>query len=436
MIEVPYRYHDGWGRERARPLRYQRDVDSHTGHVRGMPRAGEGGVMADSAIERGLRVVALGGGTGLPVVLRGLRPFAVPAGGGDPCVDLTAVVTMADDGGSSGELRRQLGVLPPGDARNCLLALAPEADPLSAVLAHRFEAADGLGGHPLGNLFLAASAQVRGDFVEAIALTGALLGAVGRVLPCTQDPVGLTAEFEDGAVVAGESRIPARRGRIHRVRLTPPTVRPTPQVLDTIVSADLIVVGPGSLYTSLLPVLLVPRVAHAMRASGAVRVLVANLMTQPGETDGYDLADHLAALQAHAGPDLFHFVLINEAPLPDTVRHRYAAEGARPLVFDPSRLWAGAPTCLVDQLAAEGDLARHDPDRLARALLAAAAIRQDRGHEMDGEHGDVRRKVSDRRRPALLETDEHPKDRTREQPNASGQPTGRDTRDTMPCAFW
>ena len=389
VIEVPYRYRDDLGRDRLTVLRYKREVDPHTQHVHWALLPGAWGSVATADEGRVLHLVALGGGTGLPVVLRGLRPFAVPGpvsgnvrtpelSNCRTCpgrVDLTAVVTMADDGGSSGELRRQLGVLPPGDVRNCLLALAPEGAPLSAILGHRFASADGLGGHSLGNLFLAASAQVRGDFVEAIALTGALLGAAGRVLPSTQDPVGLVAEFEDGAVVAGESQIPARRGRIRRVRLAPPDVRPTPQVLDGIASADLIVVGPGSLYTSLLPILLVPGVAEAIRASGAVRVLVANLMTQPGETDGYDVADHLAALQAHAGSNLFNVVLVNEASLREEVRARYAAEGAHPVVFDRARLGPAAPACVVDRLVAAGDLARHDPDRLAHALLATLGLR-------------------------------------------------------------
>jgi uncharacterized cofD-like protein len=285
-------------------------------------------------------------------------------------MDLTAVVTMADDGGSSGELSRQLGVLPPGDVRNCLLALSPEAAPLSTVLSHRFESADGLLRHSLGNLFLAACSQVRGDFAEAIALTGDLLGATGRVLPCTQERVRLVAEFEDGSVVEGESRIPAWSRRIRRVRLSPPGVRPSPHVLAALAAADLIVVGPGSLYTSLIPVLLVAGVTEAIRSSLAVRVLVANLMTQAGETDGYDVADHVAAITAHVGPGLFDCVLVNSAPLGEDVKTHYAAEGAHPVVFDESE--PEGPRCLMDRLAGEGGPVRHDSDRLARSLLAAA----------------------------------------------------------------
>ena len=379
VIEVPYRYQDAWGREQVQILRYARAVDPQTQHVRWTLLPGREQVVPPAAAPP-LRVVALGGGTGLPVVLRALRAYAAAARNGEPRMELTAVVTMADDGGSSGEVSRQLGVQPPGDVRNCLLALSPEGAPLSAVLAHRFESAGGLGGHSLGNLFLAAFSQVRGDFVEAIALTGKLLGAMGRVLPCTQDPVGLVAEFEDGAVVTGESQIPPRRGKIRRVRLVPPGVRPNPQVIEALASADLIVGGPGSLYTSLIPVLLVPGVAQAMRTSQAARVLVANLMTQPGETDGYDLADHLVALEAHAGPDLFQCVLINDAPLRAEVRAQYAAEGAHPVTFDLGRRRPEGPTWLVDRLAADGTLARHDPERLARALLTAAAVRPgDRG---------------------------------------------------------
>ncbi len=370
VIEVPYTFKDAWGREQVQILRYARDVDPQTRHVRWTLLPGRENTVPGPVPP--LRVVALGGGTGLPVVLRALRRYAASARNGEPWVELTAVVTVADDGGSSGEVSRQLGVLPPGDVRNCLLALSPEKAPLSAVLAHRFEAAGGLRGHSLGNLFLAAFSQMRGDFAEAVALTGELLGAEGRVLPCTQEPVELVAEFEDGAVVAGESRIPARRGKIRRVRLTPPAIRPNPQVVAALAAADLIVVGPGSLYTSLIPVLLVPGVAEAIRAAPAVRVLVANLMTQPGETDGYDVADHLAALEAHAGPGLFQFVLVNNAPPREEVRAQYAPEGAPPAVLDRRRIGPAGPDCLVDGLMADGGPARHEPERLARALLAAA----------------------------------------------------------------
>ena len=286
---------------------------------------------------------------------------------------------MSDDGGSSGDLRRHLGVLPPGDVRNCLLALSPESSPLSRVLGHRFTSTDGLSGHSLGNLFLAASTQQRGNFMDAIALAASLLGAAGRVLPCTQDPVELVAEFEDGVVVAGESRIPDRRGRIRRVRLAPADVRPAPQVLEALAAADLIVVGPGSLYTSLLPILLVPGVTDAIRASHAVRVLVANLMTQPGETDGYDIADHLAAFETHVGEDFFDIVLVNSEPLGDGMCQRYAAEGAHPVPFDPSRVDGEGLLCVAERLAAEGDLARHDPNRLARALLDLATGQRQTG---------------------------------------------------------
>lgn len=354
-------------------LRHEHEVNARTGQVRWQhpPACAEPISPGDDAV---LRVVALGGGTGLPAVLRGLRPHAVAAAGGGPGVELTAVVTMADDGGSSGELRRQLGVLPPGDVRHCLLALADEAAPLAVLLAHRFVARGGLGGHALGNLFLAASSQLRRDFVEAIAVVGALLGTAGRVLPCTQDPVELEAEFEDGSVVRGESRIPARGRRIRRVRLVPSEVRALPAVLGALAAADLIVVGPGSLYTSLLPVLLVPGLAEAMRASGACRVLVANLMTQPGETDGHDVADHLAGFEAHLGPGLFHAVLVNTAPLAEERLARYGAEGAYPVTLDPARVGPHGPACLTEHLVADGDLVRHDPDRLARALLALVGM--------------------------------------------------------------
>ncbi len=316
------------------------------------------------------RVVALGGGTGLPAVLRGLRDAWTPTP--DRAHDwLTAVVTVMDDGGSSGRLRESLGVLPPGDIRNCLAALVREPSQLSAVLHDRLPGPDGETGHPIGNLLLAVLSSTEGNLQRAVARLGAQMGITGRVLPATLENVHLTAAFADGSDVRGETAIAARRGRIRKLALER-AVRPVPEVIDALARATLIVVGPGSLYTSILPNLLVDGVASAIAASGATRVCVANLMTQPGETDGYSLDDHLDAIRAHTGYDLFDYVLVNRAPLPVRAVAHYEADGAR-LIERPSRQRHTGRARIVAadlaRLTPSGQI-RHDPAALGAALRA------------------------------------------------------------------
>ena len=326
-------------------------------------------------LPRAPRMVAIGGGTGLPTVLRGLRQVAHARAQAD--VDVTAVVTVMDDGGSSGELRQSLGVLPPGDIRNCLAALAREHSPLCGILHDRLAGDDGRAGHPIGNLILAALTTTEGNLLRAIQILGAQMNICGRVLPATLESAHLTAAFEDGGRVCGESAITARGGRIRRLMLDRP-VRPLPEVIDALAGADLIVVGPGSLYTSILPNLLVDGVAAAIAQSSATRVCVANLMTQPGETDGYSLDDHLRAIREHTGFDLFDYVLVNGAPICPSAIAQYAAEGSRPVR-------AGDVAARGDRTAVvSADLAtvtpagqiRHDPVALGLALHALAGARQ------------------------------------------------------------
>lgn len=318
------------------------------------------------------RVVAIGGGTGLPAVLQALRTLYANPNIDNRASDWpTAVVTVMDDGGSSGRLRESLGVLPPGDIRNCLAALVGQPSTLSRILHERLPGENGEAGHPIGNLLLAALSTTEGDLLRAVARLGRQIGITGRVLPATLESVHLTAAFEDGSAVRGETAIAARRGRIRRLALEHP-VQPVPEVMEALVNADLIVIGPGSLYTSLLPNLLVDGIAATISAVKATRVYVANLMTEPGETDGYSLGDHLRAIREHTGFDLFDYVLVNRAVLPPAVAAQYAADGAHAVRADDDLTIMGRSRVVTADLATvtSGSLIRHDPAALGIALTS------------------------------------------------------------------
>ena len=305
-----------------------------------------------------MKVVALGGGTGLPVVLTALRRY-VPAS-----CRITAIVTAADDGGSSGVLRKEYGVLPPGDVRNCLIALARVAPEVSAALQCRFGA--GTAQHPVGNLLLAALDMVATDEVTAIRLAAELLGVDDLVLPSTTQRVHLVADLLDGRSVSGESEIARSGAPIKRLRLDPPDVVPALGVLEAVHEADAVILGPGSLFTSLLATLVVPGVAEAVKRSPAVRIFVCNAMTEPGETEGYGVAEHLDALAAHdVPPEVLDYVVVNTTPIPPKVGTRYA--GARPV--DPDFVLPGEPPVIVRaDLLEPGPVARHAPGKLGPIL--------------------------------------------------------------------
>lgn len=321
------------------------------------------------------RVVAIGGGTGLPVVLRGLADTLVPSASaihGRLRDRLTAVVTVTDDGGSSGRLRRELGMLPPGDVRNCLCALAGEQSCLSPLLQHRFSGVTQLDGHAVGNLLLAALTQMTGGFPEAVEELGRLLQIRGRVLPSTAENVALRAEFVGGDVVEGETAIVRRREPIRRLRFTR-AVRPLPEVVSSLINADVVVVGPGSLYTSVLPNLLVDGIAPTLAAVKAVRIYVANLMTEPGETDGFALEDHLRVLRQHTGHHLFDYILVNRRALERWHLAPYERQGAQLVCAPPSGAWIdGAQVIAADLVDATGGRIRHDAGALAAAILRLA----------------------------------------------------------------
>ncbi len=319
-------------------------------------------VFARRLQERGPRVVGLGGGTGLGTLLRGLKARTD---------HLTAIVTVADDGGSSGRLRAEMGVLPPGDVRMCLVALADTEPLMERLFQYRFlQAGEGLTGHNFGNLFIAALTAITGDFDQAIKESSKVLAVRGQVLPSTLTNVVLEAELADGRVIAGESEIAQARGRIRRVFLTPGAPPALPEALAALATAEVIVLGPGSLYTSVLPNLLVEGIAEGIRRSTAVKVYVCNVMTQPGETDGYTVTDHVQAILDHAGPGLIDYVLVNTVPVPPHLRRKYQEQGAAPVAHDPERLARLGVTAVTADLASLTDLVRHDPERLAQAILA------------------------------------------------------------------
>ena len=322
----------------------------------------------ETSVPRAPRIVAIGGGTGLPAVLEGLCAEA-DARNERSRDRITAVVTVTDDGGSSGRLRQALGVLPPGDVRNCIAAVADERSPFKTLLQHRFRAAEGLDGHPVGNLLLSALTQITGDFAEAVDRLGEMIDLRGRVMPTTSENVRLRAEMASGELVTGETAITSRRTAIRRLSLDP-SPRPLPEVLRALVNADAIVVGPGSLYTSILPNLLVEGVASTLYGVDAVRIYVANVMTEPGETDGFSLDDHLRAIRTHVNFDLFDYILVNTSPIGADQVSRYASEGATVVERGKQLQWAGNATVVERDLLPEcgGGKVRHNPRLLARAI--------------------------------------------------------------------
>lgn len=321
-----------------------------------------------------LRVVCFGGGTGLSTLLRGLKHHVARGKSGTfaEIQSLTAVVSVMDDGGSSGRLRSDLGMLPPGDIRNCLVALAEDEALLARIFDYRFRSGDGLAGHSLGNLVIAALNGMTRDFAQAIKLSSLILATRGWVLPATATPAQLCAELADGSRLVGETTIGATPLPIARLTLLPDTCEPLPETLEAIAGADLITLGPGSLFTSLLPHLLVRGVAEAIAASSAAKVFVCNIMTQPNETLGLTAADHLCAVLAHSPMPLFDTVLVNSTAIPPEVASRYADQGAAPVTCDVEELAALGVSVVPGDFAGGANCARHHPHRLADALLSIA----------------------------------------------------------------
>lgn len=326
-----------------------------------------------------MKVVAIGGGTGLSTLLRGLKHYVgqvARAAAVQPTISrLTAVVTVTDEGGSSGRLRRDFRILPPGDIRNCLVALAEDETLFARLFGYRFSSGRGLKGHSLGNLFLAALTHLTHDFAKAVRLSSEVLAVRGEIYPSTLADVRLRARLRDGRVIDGESRIAKTRVPIRRLQIVPSHCQPLPETLAALAEADLITLGPGSLYTSLIPNLLVRGIPEAIARSKALKVYVGNLMTQPGETRGYTAADHLRALHQHAGRRLFDLVVLNNTDLSPGLHKRYAAQHVGPVLTDIEEVWTQGVEPVLADLLVEDHVARHDSRRLAQLLVDLVTYR-------------------------------------------------------------
>jgi uncharacterized cofD-like protein len=337
---------------------------------------------------QGLRVVAIGGGTGLSTLLRGLKRHVIsisPAGSALPAVmppyisRLTGIVTVTDDGGSSGRLRKELGVPPPGDIRNCMTALSDDEELLSQLFRYRFSSG-GLEGHSFGNLFLTALADVCGDFSLAVKLSSAILKTRGQIYPSSSNSnLQLDALMHNGKRVRGETNITASHSGIAHLRLVPANARPLPQALEAILSADIVSIGPGSLFTSIIPNLLVHGVPRAICDSKAVKVYICNLMTQPNESTGLTASQHIDAIFTHAKCNVFDYVMLNYAPVPSELRDRYAEDGSEPLHNDLDAIRALGVTPILGDYLDASQFARHATDRIALDLLNLPARLQHQG---------------------------------------------------------
>ena len=319
-----------------------------------------------------LNFVTIGGGTGLSTLLAGLKNF-VGRQSGEPSFinNLAAIVAVTDDGGSSGRLRDELQMLPPGDIRNCMVALSEDSLLLSKLFQHRFRGKGELGGHNFGNLFLAALTEVTGDFAEAVKLSSEILASKGQIFPATIEDVRLIAELKNGTTVYGETNISKVGNEIRRLRLEPETCHPLPETLRAIAEADVITIGPGSLFTSLLPPILVAGVSQAIAASPAVKMFICNLMTQPGETDGFSARRHLEIVEEYAPEIAFDYVIVNNHPVSREQSTRYLSEGARQIGLHDSispQTIEGAKI-VYGNLLDEGEKVRHHSGKLARAVL-------------------------------------------------------------------
>jgi len=318
--------------------------------------------------------VAIGGGTGLSTLLRGLRRHVSdpdrPAGEFSQISDLAAVVTVTDDGGSSGRLRKEFNMLPPGDLRNCMVALSAEEDLLARLFAYRFSSGDGLEGHSFGNLFVAALTDITGDFAHAIQLASKILATRGRIYPATTANATIVARMDDGSLVRGETKITASRQRIAELMIDPPDAAALPETLDAIERADLITVGPGSLYTSLITNLLVQGIPSALAKARGLRVFVCNLMTQANESLGLTASEHIERIYEHTHAPIFDYAIVNMAPFSPETLARYAVERATPIVADIERIEALGVRCIAGDFASEENVVRHGPKRVTGALLA------------------------------------------------------------------
>ncbi len=335
---------------------------------------------------RGLRVVAIGGGTGLSTLLKGLKYYTVAPGEPPPdgmfISELTGVVTVSDDGGSSGRLRRELNILPPGDIRSCLVAVSEDSNLISQLFQYRFTSAGDLEGHSFGNLFLAALTAVTGDFAEAVKRASEILATRGRILPATSSNVQLQATMNDGSIVSGETSITASEKRIVELHMVPPDAEPLPQTLLALAEADIITIGPGSLFTSLVPNLLVRGIPEAIAKSRALKVFICNLMTEANESLNMTASAHIQAIYQHAKRPIFDHALVNSVPVSAHMKAQYAEELAHQVECDQAAIEALGVHCVAGDFVEENHFARHATDRLCQQLMRLAEIAVDDPSQM------------------------------------------------------
>jgi uncharacterized cofD-like protein len=317
-------------------------------------------------LKRGPRIATIGGGTGLPNVLRGLKEYTI---------NLSAVVTVADDGGSSGRLRKDYKIIPPGDIRNCLVALADEETLLGKLFLYRFDTGEDLAGHNFGNIFITAMTHVVGDFSKAIEESSKVLAINGQVLPVSFDNIVLKAKLKDGREVTGESKIPEAKGVIETLSIIPDNPKPNQEAVEAIKKADIIVIGPGSLYTSILPNLLVPGIKEALLSNTrAIKIYVCNIMTQPGETDNFTVSDHLRVIFRHTGAKVVDYVIANNKDIMPEVLVRYAQENSYPVRVDRDEIQKLGVKFVGGKLYKDGEYIRHADDVLGKMIMKLVII--------------------------------------------------------------
>lgn len=311
-------------------------------------------------LQRGPRIVAIGGGTGLAMLLKGLKEFTS---------NITAIVTVADDGGSSGRLREQFDILPPGDIRNCLVALADSQSLMQDLFQFRFDSDSEFHGHNFGNLFITVMTKLTGDFDKAIKESSRVLAIRGKVVPSTLNKVKLAAEYKDGSITEGEAEIPKKRLPIKKVYLKPDSSTAAPEALRAIAEADAVVIGPGSLYTSVIPNLLIRDIVEALVASSAPKIYICNIMTQPGETEGFSCYDHVRALIEHSHPKVISYCILNKSRIPQQLGEKYKKENSYPITADSARIKSLGYKVIEENIINADNFVRHDPDKLGKMIV-------------------------------------------------------------------
>lgn len=372
---VPVKIYDEAGNETAKEIVYRAVPDERTGLIHWQLEPGQEIDEKKLHVNPKLRLVSIGGGTGQPIVLKGLKRYLFPLSEAGSFSSyqrnrLTAIVAMTDDGGSSGRLRSDLNVPPPGDVRNCLIGLSEDEALMTRLLKYRFKGENGLGGHSLGNLVLAALSDLHQNFHKAVSEVSSILAIQGQILPSIVGNAVLKAELEDGSVIEGETNINACPKPIRRVMIDPADVYPLDQTISAIEKADGIILGPGSLYTSILPNIVTPGIAEAIARSRGKKVLVSNIMTEPEESRGYSVTDHLRAIQRHAGSGIISHVLLNKTPVSRNLLERYRQEGSEPTIYELDEIRKlGMEPIVADLLHTHADKIRHDYQKLAFHIL-------------------------------------------------------------------